>query len=1001
VSTPFRAPAPAGLGIDRTRPLAFSFDGVRYAGYAGDTLAAALLANGVHLVARSFKYHRPRGILAAGAEEPNALVQLRGGVCSEPNARATQVELFEGLEAASQNRCPSLAFDLGALANAASRLLPPGFYYKTFMWPPGPRWWLAYERLIRRAAGMGQAPDAPDPDEYEHQHAHCDVLVVGGGAAGIPAAIAASRAGARVILCDEGARWGGSLLTDPATIDGKPGAQWVEGAIAELLALPSVQVLSRTTAFGWYDQNLVGLIERVQDHAAKPLEHVPRQRYWKVRAREIVLATGVHERPVAFADNDRPGVMLAGAMRRYARQFGVIPGRRVALFANNDSAYASALALAALGVEIAAVVDARTSTEADVARRCRAAGMRILHGAAVARARGHRRVDAVEVVSLGAPAKTETIGCDALGVSGGFNPVVHLFSQAGGRLRFDDGLAAFVPDRGPPSIQVVGAAAAALGVAAALQDGFVAGRIAAGRTGFRGAAGGQPRAESVTPTPIGPLWQVAVPAKVRGKRFVDFQNDVTTEDIVLAVREGYASIEHLKRYTTLGMGTDQGKTSNVVGAALLADLLHRPIAEVGTTRFRPPYTPVTLGALAGRERGAHAEPTRQTPLHEWHRRNGALFTNAGLWRRAQLYPREGEADFDCINREALNVRAQAGLIDVSSLGKIELHGPDVAAFLDRVYINRWGTLAIGRCRYGVMLREDGFVLDDGTVSRLAANRFLMTTTTANAEAVLRHLEYCLQVLWPGLRVRLASVTEQWAAAALSGPNARKVLAKVADFDASNEAFPFLAAREGRVAGIAARLLRISYSGELAYEIHVPADRGTTMWETVIEAGRDLGIQPYGTEAMAVLRIEKGHLVVGREADGRTTADDLGLGGLMAAEKDCIGKRSLARPALDPSVAPNRWQLVGLTCLEDGRDLPRGAKLVADPGAPAPNPMLGHATSSCYSPHLKAAIALGLLAGGGRRHGEQLWACSPLAGAAVRVRVGPPCFVDPEGTRVRA
>jgi glycine cleavage system aminomethyltransferase T/NADPH-dependent 2,4-dienoyl-CoA reductase/sulfur reductase-like enzyme len=838
MNQPFRAAAPAGTAIDRTQPLRFTFDGVAYEGYRGDTLASALLANGVHLVARSFKYHRPRGIYAAGSEEPNALVR----VGSDPNTRATEIDLFDGLVAASQNRWPSLSFDIGAVASLLSPLLPAGFYYKTFMWPR----WLLYEPFIRAAAGMGVAPDGPDPDEYEHQHAHCDVLVVGAGRSGMTAAQEAARGGARVILCDQ---------RDIAPMDG-------------------IHVLGKTTAFGRYDHGLVGLLEG-------------RRRLWKVRAKELVLATGAIEQPLVFANNDLPGIMLAGAMGRYAREYGVLPGRRVVLAGADD---ATASVLAELG--------------ADVTR---------VEPGAVVRAIGRKRVLALET-------QAGTIACDAVGICGGFQPAVHLLAQM----------------RPAAGVRLVGRAARA-----------------------------------------------AVPPPVGRAGFVDLQNDVTVADIELAVREGYRSIEHLKRYTTLGMGTDQGKTSNLAGAAILADRLGRSLAEVGTTTFRPPYTPVTLGALAGRERGEHAEPARLTPMHAWHASHGARFVTAGLWLRPQLYRRAGETDETCIEREARNVRANVGMVDVSTLGKIELQGPDVAEFLNRVYINNWHTLAVGRARYGVMLREDGFVFDDGTTSRLAEQHYLMTTTTSNAEAVLRHLEFLLQIVWPELRVRLASVTEQWAALALAGPNSRTMLQKVADVE-----LPFLGVCATRVAGIPARVLRISYSGELAYEIHVPAARGEAMWQALAE----LGVEPYGTEAMGVLRIEKGHVVTGAEIDGRTTADDLGLGALMA-KKDCVGKRLLERPAF---AAEDRWQLVGLTAVEGGRTMPRGAKLVREPKAS----MEGHITSWCYSPQLNAPIALALLAGGRRRHGEVLWASSPLTGQSMRVRVGPPCFFDPEGARLR-
>ena len=904
---------PSGGRIDRTRPLAFTFDGARYEGYAGDTLASALLANGVHMVARSFKYHRPRGIYTAGVEEPNALVQLGVGARSEPNVRATTQELFEGLVAESQNRSPSLRYDVGGMNDALSRFLPAGFYYKTFMWPPSPRWWLRYEHVIRRMAGMGRASRERDPDTYEHQYAHCDVLVVGGGQAGLRAARDAAVAGNSVIVCDE----------QPP-------------AVGEEIA--NVTMLWRTTVFGIYDGMMAGALERVTDHLATRPVHLPRQRVWKIRARAIVLATGAIERGIAYAGNDLPGTMLAGAARTYVERYGVAAGTRAVIFTNNDTTNATVQALQDAGVVIAAVVDARESS-------------------VIVAAHGRRRVRGVDI-AVADGRHTKRVACDLVCVSGGWSPAVHLYSQARGTLRYDERLAAFVPDQCPQPIRAVGAAGGDLDV----------GHLA-------------------------PLWSVP---STGGKRFVDLQNDVTADDVTLAAREGYTSVEHLKRYTTLGMGTDQGKTSNVIGLALLAQAIDKRIADVGTTTFRPPYEPITLGAVAGDEQGPHLAPTRRTAMHAWHAAQGARFVTAGLWLRPHSYPRSGESEDDAANREARNVRTNVGVVDVSTLGKIELAGRDVATFLDRVYANTFSTLAVKRCRYGVMLRDDGMVLDDGTVTRLSESHFLVTTTTVNAVRVMQHFEYLLQAVWPELEVYVTSVTEQWAAAAIAGPRARDVIAKLVDIDVSNEAFPFLAFAECRVGELPARLFRISYSGELAYELHVSSDRGMQTWEAIIDAGVEIGLMPYGTEAMSTLRIEKGHIVVGPEADGRTTADDLGLGKLVSPKKWCIGKPMLDRPAL---TEPGRWQLVGLTAL-DGAPMPRAAKIVADPDRPAPNPMLGHVTSWCYSPNLDAWIALALVADGRKRDGETLWAVSPLANARVRVKVGPAVFIDAEGARLR-
>jgi heterotetrameric sarcosine oxidase alpha subunit len=990
--------------IDRARPLRFEYDGVAYQGYAGDTLASALLANGIHLVGRSFKYHRPRGIFTAGTEEPNALVQLARGARTEPNVRATTLELYDGLVAASQNCWPTVRFDVGAINDALSPLIPAGFYYKTFMWPPTPKWWLRYEHWIRRAAGMGRAAHEPDPDHYEHQYAHCDVLVIGGGAAGLAAARAAARSGARVMVCDENARWGGGLPDPDARIDDKAAADWMAATAAELVRLPNVSALLRTTAFGYYDGNLVGAVERVADHLAAPPPHTPRQRLWKIRARAVVLTTGAIERAIAYVDSDLPGTMLAGAARDYANRFGVRLGARAVVFTNNDSAYAAALDLRQSGVAIGAIVDSRPalSLRSGAPARARAAGLAIISDSAIVAAHGRLRVASVDVAPLAGGA-TQRLACDLVCMSGGFNPAVHLFSQARGKLRYDEALAAFVPDSSPLPIVAAGAANGRFSLAAALAEGHAAGAAAvaqAGRSDSRLAPPLEaPRANAVDVVPAKPLW--AVPARSKAaKRFVDLQNDVTVNDIALAAREGYQAVEHLKRYTTLGMGTDQGKTSNILGLALMAEQLGVPIQSVGTTTFRPPYTPVTIGAIPGHESGPDVEPTRYSAMHEWHMAHGARFVNAGLWKRPHSYPREGETEDDAANREARNVRSNVGVVDVSTLGKIELQGRDVAEFLNRIYINKWDTLAIGRCRYGVMLRDDGMVMDDGTTSRLGPTHYLMTTTTVNAVKVMQQIEYLLQAQWPELEVHATSVTEHWAAAAIAGPKAREVVAAVVDIDVSNAAFPFLAVADCRVRSgddfIAGRLFRMSYSGELAYEIHVPADRGRAMWDAVLGAGETRGLMPYGTEAMSTLRIEKGHVVIGPEADGRTTADDLGMGKLVSNAKWCIGKPLLDRPALTD---PDRWQLVGLTALDGGK-MPRGAKIVVDANRAAPNPMLGHVTSWCFSPHLDAWIALALVARGRERNGETTWAISPLADARVRVRIGPPCFIDPQGERLR-
>lgn len=993
---------PSGGWVDRSRSLNFTYDGVRYQGFEGDTLASALLANGVHLVGRSFKYHRPRGILSAGSEEPNALVQLSTGANTEPNARATQIALFEGLSANSQNCWPSVKFDLGAINNTLSSLFPAGFYYKTFMWPRGPSWWLRYEHLIRRAAGMGRAATQPDPDHYEHRFAHCDVLVVGAGPAGLAAARAAAASGAHTVVCDEGFRMCGSLAGGEELIDGLPAESWVDQALAELGENPNVTLLNSTTAFGVYDGNLIGLSERVGDGVGTLGMHQPRQRLWKVRAASVVLASGAHERPIAYAHNDLPGTMLAGAAQTYVQRFGVRPGTRAVVFTNNDSAYACALALQQAGVAVVEVVDARAASDltGDLVARVRAAGLTISAASVVSMAYGRNHVHAVDVSPLAGGVGRRRISCDLVCMSGGWSPAVHLFSQARGKLRFDEALAAFVPGSTVAALFPAGSVNGHFSLDAALADGHAQGLAASQRAGLSGNTNiNAPATDAIASGPLLPLWAVA-PDHPRDKRFVDFQNDVTVNDVTLAAREGYHSVEHTKRYTTLGMGTDQGKTSNVVGLALLAQQLGKSIPAVGTTTFRAPYSPVTMGVFPGHAVGPQVEPVRKTAMHAWHMQHGARMINGGLWRRPHSYPRAGESEFDAANREALNVRTHVGVVDVSTLGKIELQGRDVAEFLNRIYCNRWDSLQVGRCRYGLMLREDGIVLDDGTTSRLADHHYLMTTTTVNAVKVMQSIELLLQKDWPELDVFATSVTEQWAAAAISGPKSRALLSTLLDVDLSNSAFPFLAVAECRIrtaiGNVPARLFRMSYSGESAYEVHVPSSHGLAMWEAILDAGGPLGIMPYGTEAMSTLRIEKGHVVVGAEADGRTTADDLGMGKLVTAAKWCIGKPLLNRPDL---TRPDRWQLVGLIAL-DGAEMPRAAKLVESPDATLPQAMLGHITAWCWSPNLNAWLALALLAAGRHRHGQTLWAVSPLANKKVRVKVGAPCFIDPDGERLR-
>jgi sarcosine oxidase subunit alpha len=985
-----------GGRIDRSRTLRFTFDGVAYEGVHGDTLASALLANGVHLVGRSFKYHRPRGILSAGVDEPNALVNVaRDAGRSTPNLRATQVELYDGLRADSQNRWPSLGFDVSAVTDLISPLLPAGFYYKTFMWPRW-AWKKLYEPAIRSAAGLGRAPAEADPDRYIHRYAHCDVLVVGAGPAGLAAALVAADTGARVFLCDEQTELGGSLLaaTD-ATIEGKPASAWLADVVATLASHPRVTLLPHTTAFGYFPHNMIGLCERITDHLATPDPAHPRERLWQVRATEVVLAAGAHERPLVFPENDRPGIMLADAARVYANRYGVRPGTRAVVVTAHDSAYQAALDLHAEGVEIATMADIRTEVRGKLPEVAKAAGLPVRTGATVTSTGGRRRVSFASVATGGgAP---EPITCDLLLMSGGWTPAVHLFSQSRGKLRFDHELQAYVPNLSIERERSAGACRGVFGLAAALADGAAAGEAAAHAAGHGAAHARGFRVEGGEAGAGGFLG--ALPGgRPRAKAFVDFQNDVTAKDLKLATREGFRSIEHVKRYTTTGMATDQGKTSNMNALGIVSSALSTPIPQIGLTTFRLPYTPVTFGSFAGLSRGDLFDPARHTPIHDWAAENGAVFEDVGLWKRAHYFPRDGEDLHTAVARECIAVRTSVGIFDASTLGKIEVVGPDAAEFMNRMYVNAWTKLGVGRCRYGVLLREDGFVTDDGVVGRIAHDRFHVTTTTGGAPRVLAMMEDYLQTEWPNLDVWLTSTTEQWAVIALQGPKARAVLEGLVEgIDLSAKAFPHMSVAECKVCGVPARLFRVSFSGELGFEVNVPADYGRPVWEVIYAAGRAHGITPYGTETMHVLRAEKGFIIVGQETDGTATPDDAGLGWAIGkAKQDFVGKRSIARASMS---AADRKQLVGLLTEDPGVVLEEGAQIVADSKQKVPMDILGHVTSSYYSASLGHSIALAMVSGGRARTGDKLFV--PMPDRTISVQVTAPVFYDAQGVRLDA
>jgi heterotetrameric sarcosine oxidase alpha subunit len=973
--------------IDRSKRLSFAFDGRPLSGYGGDTLASALIANGTRLVGRSFKYHRPRGILTAGSEEPNALVELRTGARREPNTKATIIELYDGLEATSQNRWPSLGFDLLAVNSWLSPFFVAGFYYKTFMWPAS-FWERVYEPLIRRAAGLGRAPQADDPDHYEHAFAFCDVLIIGAGPSGLIAARTAARAGARVILCDEDFVFGGRLLADRREVDGLPGHLWASRVVDELRSMPDVRLMPRTTVFGVYDGGTYGAIERVADHLPEPPLHVPRQRLWRIVAKRAILAAGATERAITFGGNDRPGVMMAGAMRTYVNRFAAAPGRRIAVFTNNDDGWRTAADLASVGLEIAAIVDSRRNVPLHLKQPTR-----VISGGEVIATGGGQSLRSITVRT---PFNTETIEVDGLAISGGWNPNVALTCHHGSRPIWKEDIAAFVPAAPPKGLTVVGAAKGTLTLAAGLAEGIETARRIVEDLGFSTITDGTPKADDDT-CGVTPLWHV----EGSEKAFIDFQNDVTDDDVALAAREGFRSVEHLKRYTTLGMATEQGKTANVNGLAAMAALTGRSITETGTTSFRSPYVPVAIGAFAGHHRDKDFRPTRLTPSHHWAQAQSAVFVETGPWLRAQYFPRPGERDWlETVSREVRTVRTAVGFCDVSTLGKIDVQGPDATAFLDRLYINTFSTLAVGRTRYGAMLREDGFVLDDGTTSRLADDRFFMTTTTANAGRVFQHMQFCLQVLWPELDVQFVSATDEWAQFSVAGPRSRDTLTQLVDapFDIANAAFPYMAVAELTVCGgIPARLYRLSFSGELAYEIGVPARYGDALAERLMEAGAPFGIAPYGTEALGVMRIEKGH-VSGNELEGRTTARDLGLGRMLSTKKDCIGRVMAGRPAL---LDPDRPSFVGFKPVDAQQRLSAGAHLVPRGAAQTAAHDEGVITSVAFSPSLGHWIGLGLLARGPQRIGECVQAADPVRNNTVEVEVCEPCFIDPKGERLRA
>ncbi len=994
----------SGGRVNRSKPLSFTFNGKQYPGFEGDTLASALLANGIDIVGRSFKYSRPRGIVSCGADEPNAVLQLGATEATQvPNVRATQQELFDGLVAATTNGWPSVENDLmGMVGKVAGHMMPPGFYYKTFMYPQS--LWHTYESMIRKAAGLGRSPLANDPDRYETINQHCDILIVGAGPAGLAAALTAARGGARVIIADEQNEFGGSLLNSRQLLNGQSASNWINAVVEELQGYPDVMLLPRSTVNGYHDHNFVTIHQRCTDHEADraPTNQV-RQRMHRVRAKWVILATGAHERPLVYANNDVPGCMVAGAVSAYINRYAVVPGKELVLMTTNDYGYQAALDWADAGRKVVAIVDTRKDSSGDLVQQARDRGLRIIAGSAVIEVQGGKRVTSVDVAAINEDG-TQVVGtvnrvqADTVATSGGWSPVIHLSCHTGSRPVWDDAAAGFLPGATPQKQLTAGGINAQYETSAVLREGFEAAQSALSELGLSASPVELPSVEALTIGQAMTLFHIphTKPTSQAPKQFVDYQTDVTAAGIEIACREGYESIEHVKRYTAMGFGTDQGKLGNINGMAVAAKALNKTIPETGTTIFRPNYTPVTFGVIAGRNCRELFEPKRYTAMHQWHLKQGAEFENVGQWKRPWYFPKPGETMQQAVDRECVAVRNSIGLLDASTLGKIDIQGKDAREFLGRVYTNAWAKLAVGKCRYGLMCGEDGMVFDDGVTACLGENHFLMTTTTGGAARVYEWLELYHQTEWPELEVYFNTVTDHWATLTITGPNSRKLLEELTDFDISNENFSFMDWKQMKVAGVPARVFRISFTGELTFEINVQANYAMHVWEQLIASGEKYDITPYGTETMHVLRAEKGFIITGQDTDGSLHPYDLGMGWCVSNQKpfSFIGKRGMQR---EDCVRSNRKQLVGIKTIDPKVVLPEGAQAVIDPAAPVPVPMEGHITSSYWSANLGRSIAMGLIKGGLEKMGERVF--YPLTdGRVIEAEICSPVFYDPEGER---
>ncbi len=985
--------------IKKEKKINFVFDNKKLVGYEGDTLASALLRNGIHLVGRSFKYHRPRGILSSGSEEPNALVTLGKKNDSEPNLKATEIELYEGLFAFSQNRFPSLKIDFASFFSFFSDLLPAGFYYKTFMWPKS--FWMIYEKFIRRMAGLGKVTTIKhDSNRYEKKYSHVDILIVGGGPCGLIAALQTASSGQRVLLCEAENIFGGWLNSnEKIKIEGKSTNIWKKEILKEISEKNNITLLNRTTAFNYEDHNFVTLSEKVTTHLSVKNSHLPKMRLWKVRARQVILATGCIERPLIFEGNDLPGIMLSSAVLTYINRFSVLPGKSAVILTNNDDAYFTALRLKEVGCNIKSIIDLRHYVRGELVKLAIKEKIEILNGYTVIQASGINHINRIKVAKFDEITKEiitnpEYIDCDLLVTSGGLNPSVHLHSQARGKISWDNKLLCFKPTDSHEQEKSIGACNGTFDLQKGIKEAIYASKRAVQLNGGSVTLLNVPKIDVIKQS-FQPknMWELPtdVPENQRKKAFVDFQNDVTSFDLKLAKREGYTSIEHVKRYTTTGMATDQGKTSNVNAIGILSELFFTDIPSIGTTTFRMPYSPTSFGLIAGRNINRLFDPVRTTPLDAWHREKNARFEHVGQWMRAWYYPKQNESFTDAVNREVKAVRTNAGILDASTLGKIDIRGPDSSEFLNRLYTNRWDNLAIGHCRYGLMLKEDGMVFDDGVTTRLNHDHFHMSTTSGGASNVLGWMEELLQTEWPDLKVFLTSVTEQWSVITISGPSAKSILFESGcDIDLDDKNFPFMTFQEGHISGLPVRVFRISFTGEVSYEINVRSKFATSLWHKIYEAGNSYDLTPYGTEAMHVLRAEKGFIIVGQETDGTVTPIDLGLSWIVSKKKnDFIGKRALDRNSMH---SQDRKQLVGLLTKDPKVVIPEGAHAVSDINQELPFEMLGHVTSSYFSKNLEHSIALALLKDGRSLIGNTVWFPQINASDPIEAKITNPMFL---------